>query len=163
MLNWQIGVAHLLPRFETVHDLESCLHINLLEMMADERTLDHWLPMLQDLHIQILSDNITVRFYLEHQRGMQSKDLCTIAVIIADKLHVSKIHLSCCHIPGRLTDIGGPLKQHPPCHGMDSLSEGVHCFTEQVPKHGGKSVCNREQQSTPSICFSLPRQTCSRE
>ena len=91
--------AHILPEFVTVHQLwtpqESLLHINLWEMLAVERAIDHWLPRLQGQHIQILYDNTTVCAYIQHQGGMKSKDLCMLAVRLVQKSHASQIELSC--------------------------------------------------------------------
>ena len=136
---------------------ESALHIDLLELMAVERALDHWLPYLRNHDIQILSDNTTVCSYLLHQGGMKSRYLCSLAVRVVSKLHASKIHLSCRHIPGHSVTFW-----HPSSHGMDTQSGGFWHDTEKVSQLGGRYVCNEVQQSTPSLCLPFPRSPSSR-
>ena len=104
---------------------ESLAHINLLEMMAVDRAIDYWLPILRSRHIQILSDNTTVCSYLLHQGGMKSRDLCSLAVRIASKLHASEIQVSCRHIPGRLNVIADDLSRNTPLATEWTLNQEV--------------------------------------
>ena len=58
---------------------ESTLHINILELLAVENALRHFLPILRGHTVGIYSDNTTALAYLKFQGGTRSASLNLVA------------------------------------------------------------------------------------
>ena len=49
-------------------------HINVLEMLAVQRVLEHFLPIVRGKMVLIATDNITVVYYIKRQGGTRSPE-----------------------------------------------------------------------------------------
>ncbi len=68
------------PTFGLWSEEESDLHINCLEMLAVCRTCQFFRPDIRGHHVLIRSDSRSVVSYINHQGGLVSKRLCTLAL-----------------------------------------------------------------------------------
>jgi hypothetical protein len=88
-------------------------HINVLEMLAMEEALFHWLPRFRGHVVQVLTDNSTVMYYIIKQGGTKSLSLCTLAWRILRWCKNNNISLVVKHIPGKRNVIADSLsRQH---------------------------------------------------
>ncbi len=67
------------PTFGLWSEEESGLHINCLERLAVCRACQFFLPDIRGHHVLIPSDSMSVVSYINHQGGLVSKRLCTLA------------------------------------------------------------------------------------
>ncbi len=67
------------PTFGLWSEEESGLHINCLEMLAVCHACQLFLPDIRGHHVLVCSDRRSVVSYLNHQGGLISKCLCTLA------------------------------------------------------------------------------------
>ncbi len=67
------------PTFGLWSEEESGLHINCLEMLAVCQACQFFLPDIWGHHVLIHSDKRSVVSYLNHEGGLVSKRLCTLA------------------------------------------------------------------------------------
>lgn len=81
-------------------DLESEKHINLLEFQAVFLCIRSFVLELENLTVQIFSDNITTVFYLNNIGGTRSPELCEIALQFWDFANTHKIQCIAHHVPG---------------------------------------------------------------
>lgn len=79
---------------------QSCMHINVLEMLAVKLALHHIAGHLCNVHIQLQVDNTTVVSYLNRMGGTHSELLNSLAQDIWVWAMNRKIHLSAVHIAG---------------------------------------------------------------
>lgn len=92
------------PVFGQWSDQEKCLHINCLEMMAVENALKCFLPLLQDQHVLVRSDNMSVVSYVNRQGGVRSRNLCNLTerILIWSQMHLRSLRAA--HVPGHLNE-----------------------------------------------------------
>jgi hypothetical protein len=81
---------------------ETLLHINVLELMAVERTLAHFLDIIQGKTVLVSVDNSTAVAYLKRQGGTRSNQLMAVTYRIFRMMEDHHVTLVCRHIPGRL-------------------------------------------------------------
>ncbi|KAK9541964.1 hypothetical protein VZT92_001972 [Zoarces viviparus] len=62
--------------------LDSSHHINLLELVAVEKVLNHFTPQLRGKHVMLGWDNTTVEVNLNRQEVVGSPALLTAAVSV---------------------------------------------------------------------------------
>ena len=87
------------------------LHINCLEMLAVERTLQHTPVTLRDKHISLHTDNMTVRAYLRKQGGTVSPNLNKFTGMVWRRLNRLNATLSVKHISGSLNVLADRLSR----------------------------------------------------
>jgi len=81
-------------------DLEKSYHINLLELLAVEKSLHHLIYSVEGKIVQVKSDNATTVAYINKQGGTKSPSLClhTRRLLLWCISH--NIALTAVHIPG---------------------------------------------------------------
>ena len=115
------------PAFGPWSAQESLLHINCLEMLADENALTRFLPRVHSHHVLIRSDNMAVVSYLNRQGGVRSRNLfrLTERILVWSQCHL--LSLRATHVPGHLNDGPDSLSRNPIPPGEWSL----HTLTVQ--------------------------------
>ena len=83
---------------------ERSLHINCLEMLAVEKALKHFLPLLRGHHVLVRSDNMSVVSYVNRQGGIRSRTLRALAERLLSWAQGPLRSLRAAHVPGRLND-----------------------------------------------------------
>ncbi len=90
------------PTFGHWSKAEKGFHINCLEMLADCRACQFFLPDLIGRHVLIRSDNMSVVSYINHQGGVSSKRLFILAERLLEWAQLNLCSLRAAHLPGRL-------------------------------------------------------------
>ena len=90
---------------------ESEMMINALEMMAAERTLQHFLPSLTSSRVEIRSDNMTVVANINKQGGLKSPTMYRLTRRVLLWCKDKKITLEARHIPGKLNVVADRLSR----------------------------------------------------
>lgn len=103
---------------------ETCLHIRLLELHAVQEVCRWVLPFTQNLHVQVMSDNMTT-VYINKRGGTQCPPLCIEAVnlwkwCICHNATVFSVHLS-----GVQNTLSDSLSRHFPRDHMWELHDLV--------------------------------------
>ncbi|XP_072319724.1 uncharacterized protein [Eucyclogobius newberryi] len=96
---------------------QSRLHINVLEFLAVELALRHFLPHLRGRHVMVRSDNTSVVFHINHQGGTGSVTLFRIAQRVLTWATPRLASLSAVHIPGVWNVSADFLSRHRPLPG----------------------------------------------
>ena len=94
--------------------IQKLMHINCLEMMAVQFSLEHFLSHLKNKNVLIRSDNTTVCQYINRQGGTKSPQLCSLTMklwLIALK---NNITLKAVHIMGKKNVLADTLSQEHP-------------------------------------------------
>ncbi len=89
---------------------ESGLHINCLEMLAVCQACQFFLPDIRGHHVLVSSESRSVVSYINHQGGLVSKRLCTLANDLLVWAQNNLCSLKATHVPGKMD------------HGADMLS-----------------------------------------
>ena len=90
------------PAFGSWSHEESHLHINCLEMLAVERALQSFQAILKGRHVLVQLDSMTVVSYINHQGGLSSSRLCTLAKRLLEWALPRLQSLKATHIPGKM-------------------------------------------------------------
>ncbi len=90
------------PTFGLWPEEESGLHINCLEMLAVCRACEFFLPDIRGHHVLIRSDSRSVVSYINHQGGLVSKRLCTLAKDLLVWAQTNLRSLKATHVPGKM-------------------------------------------------------------
>lgn len=137
------------PAFGTWMDAQALWHINCLELEAVSLALQSFLPLVEDRHVLVRTDNMTVVSYINHQGGIHSRPLQRLAerlLLWADR-HLLSIRAV--HVPGvqncgaDMLSRGGPINGEWRLHplmvrliwslfgeaeiDLFALAENVHC------------------------------------
>lgn len=153
-------------------------HINVLELMAVQLALEHFLPFLQGRHVLVRSDNTTVVYYINHMGGTRSRKLLTITRRLLVWAATRFCSLRATHIPGvrnvsadflsRQRPLAGEWRLHPAVSGayMGGLRQGRggplclqgnSSLSPLVPPDGrsiGSECSSPHLAKNPSVCFS---------
>ena len=86
-------------------------HINVLEMLAARRTLDHFKDQLRNRSVMLSSDNSTTVSYLQRQGGTKSLTLFRMTQEMYLWLLDNRITLYCKHVPGKLNVVADQLSR----------------------------------------------------
>lgn len=99
LTGWGAHISH-----HTVHGLwsttETSLHINVLELQAIRTACRHFLPLIKNQHVRIMTDNIACMFYVNRQGGARSHSLCSEAMKLWNWCLANHIHISAAYLPG---------------------------------------------------------------
>jgi hypothetical protein len=76
------------------------LHINVLELLAVEKSLKALLHLVQGKRVLVKSDNATTVSYINRQGGTRSESLCLQVISMLLWCHAEGVSLSAVHIPG---------------------------------------------------------------
>ncbi len=98
------------PTFGLWSEKESGLHINCLEMLAVCQSCQFFLPDIRGHYVLVCSDNRSVVSYINHQGGLVSKRLCTVANNLLVWAQTNLHSLKATHVPGKMN------------HGADMFS-----------------------------------------
>ena len=79
---------------------EAHLHINLLDMIAVQNVLSHFIHQLSHKDVLVMSDNTTVVSYINRQGGTRSHSLLQIVRVMLLWAHDHQLTLRARHIPG---------------------------------------------------------------
>ncbi|CAC5387703.1 unnamed protein product [Mytilus coruscus] len=93
-------------------ETQQSLHINILELDAVHRTVQHFLPQLQGQNVLIKSDNTTLVQYVNKQGGTRSIDLCFKTWDLWKIAIIKKIVLRVAHIAGRKNILADQLSRN---------------------------------------------------
>ncbi len=80
----------------------SGLHINCLEMLAVCHACQFFLPDIRGNHVLVRSDSMFVVSYLNHQGGLVSKPLWTLAYDLLVWAQTNLRSLKATHVPGKM-------------------------------------------------------------
>lgn len=92
-------------------------HINVLEMMAVQLALRHFLPVLQDRHVLVRSDNTTVVHHINHLGGTRSWRLVALSRELLTWAAPRFLSLRAAHIPGTVNVVADFLSRQQPQPG----------------------------------------------
>ncbi|XP_067681438.1 uncharacterized protein [Haliotis asinina] len=81
-------------------DSEKLWHINNLELQAVILAVRHWLPIVSNTKLLVVSDNSTVVWVIRNQGTTRSKQLLDQMLVLADLLDSNGITVTVRHIPG---------------------------------------------------------------
>ena len=110
-------------------------HINVLEMEAVHRCLIHFLPLVQNQSVLLLSDNLTVVCYLNKQGGTRSPRLCSMSLNILQWCDEHGVVLIAKHLAGALNIVADQLSRSDQILPSEwSISSGI---LSQVWSHFG--------------------------
>ncbi len=90
------------PTFGLWSEEESGLPINCLEMLAVCHACQFFLPDIRGHHVLIRSDSRSVVSYINHQGGLVSKRLCTLAKNLLVWAQTNLRSLKATHVPGKM-------------------------------------------------------------
>nr|XP_054606384.1 uncharacterized protein LOC129166858 [Nothobranchius furzeri] len=130
-------------------------HINYLELLAVFLALRRFLPFLSGHHVLVRTDNTTTVAYINHQGGLRSMRLHTLArrLILWCSRHLLSIRAT--HVPGVLNRGADLLSRGTPLYGDWSLHPAV---LEQIWIRFGTAVvdlfASKENAQCP-LFFSL--------
>ncbi|XP_077054610.1 uncharacterized protein LOC143706527 [Siphateles boraxobius] len=96
------------PVFGLWSDQERRFHINCLEMIVVENALKRFLLFIQDHHVLVRSDNMSVVSYINRHGGVRSRSLCYLRERLLVWSQCDLRSLRAAHVPGHLND--GPDK-----------------------------------------------------
>lgn len=110
---------------------EKAPHINLLELEAIVRVLNHFLPSLQGQKVLVRCDNVTVVQYINKQGGTKSPSLCMRIWQLFMILIQNNIELKAAHIAGTSNILADHLSRRKILPTEWSLNNQVvnHLFT----------------------------------
>ncbi|XP_053403191.1 uncharacterized protein LOC128558294 [Mercenaria mercenaria] len=80
---------------------QKLMHINCLEMMAVQFSLQHFLSHLKGCNVLIRSDNVAVCQYINHQGVTKSVQLCKLTMKLWTLALENKISLKAVHVMGK--------------------------------------------------------------
>nr|XP_016847900.1 PREDICTED: uncharacterized protein LOC107982642 [Anolis carolinensis] len=80
--------------------IELSLHINALELLAVEKALKSFAPLVKNRVVQLITDNTTVKFYVNKQGGTHSQTLLSIVSRIWEWCIRRHVFLVVIHLPG---------------------------------------------------------------
>jgi len=90
---------------------ERTKHINVLELMAVVRTLQHFVEQVEGRKVLLSTDNSTTVAYIRRQGGVRSRELYQQTVVLYDFIDQHNIELTAKHIPGRLNILADRLSR----------------------------------------------------
>ncbi len=90
------------PTFGFWSEEELGLHINCLEMLAVYQACQFFLPDIRGHHVLVRSDSRSVVSYINHQGGLVSKRLCTLANDLLVWAQNNLRSLKAMHVPGKV-------------------------------------------------------------
>ncbi|XP_067317662.1 CREB-regulated transcription coactivator 3-like isoform X2 [Anolis sagrei] len=105
--------------------VEAALHINLMELLAVEKALKSFEPILRCQVVQLMTDNTTVMFYINKQGGTHSKELLKITLRVWNWCIERRIHLLAIHLPGEQNVLADFLSRNPLTHHEWTLNRQV--------------------------------------
>ena len=105
------------------NDLETKFHINVLELLAVERSLHSFQKLVKGKVILVQSDNSTTVAYINKQGGTHSHSLCIHTIRLINWCRERAISLTAIHIPGVINILA------------DDLSRGKTSNTEWILNH----------------------------
>ena len=97
-------------------------HINLLELEAVRRALDHFHPQIRNRSVLVRTDNTTVVAYINRQGGTRSKRLWSLTRLLLEWCMKHRISLQAVHLPGSQNSIADRLSRLRGSHTEWSLS-----------------------------------------
>ncbi|KAK5905122.1 hypothetical protein CesoFtcFv8_006620 [Champsocephalus esox] len=92
------------------------LHINVLELLAVWRVIQHFAPLLWNHHVMIRTDNKTAAAYINRQGGVRSAQLLDTARRLSCWARTHMLSIRAVYIPGELNRRGprqGDWSLHP--------------------------------------------------
>nr|XP_060620947.1 uncharacterized protein LOC132768763 [Anolis sagrei ordinatus] len=90
---------------------ERQLHINALELIAVEKALRAFKPIVYNHTIQVVTDNTTIKYYLNKQGGTHSQTLLSIATRIWEWCIEERVFLIAIHLPGQDNTLADSLSR----------------------------------------------------
>ena len=111
----RLRVDHVIPSGDQVSgqwpERLKMNHINWLEMRAVALVLRHFLPVIQNSHVMLHTDNSTVAAYIRRQGGTKSLSLTEEVSDLLNWARRNSITLSVSHISGNLNVIADRLSR----------------------------------------------------
>ncbi|CAC5404484.1 unnamed protein product [Mytilus coruscus] len=133
-------------------ETQQSLHINFLELEAVHRTVQHFLPQLQEQNVLIKSDNTTVVQYVNKQGGTRSIDLCYKTWDLWQMAIKNKIVLKAAHIAGRKNILAGQLSRNKIFATEWKLNDQVfQTFFFNMRDSNDRLVCIGRQSQSSSV------------
>lgn len=143
---------------------ETTWHINKLELLAMQKTVVHFLPLIRGKVVMFHSDNSSAFAYLQNQGGTHSLPMFRLTWNVLLFCQQHGITLLVGHIPGRLNVLADSLKVEKASdhrHGVVSAPQhSVPNVLHLVHSRAGP-VCNSSQQQADGICVSSARSSGS--
>jgi len=87
------------------------LHINVLELLAVRKVLEHFAEELRGMTVMVASDNSTTVAYIRKQGGTRSRKLLKVTQELYQWLEMYNIVLKSRHVPGRLNVLADGLSR----------------------------------------------------
>ena len=137
--------------------------INARELLAIERALKWFAPLLVGASVAVFADNSTAVSYLRNQGGTHSSLLNSIAQRILRWAEDQSVVISPQFVMGKQTQcVGGRSFSPEPDLGLrvDAEAGGLHGSVQEVAGVN-RPVCNITKSPMFTIFFSLPRSQCS--
>lgn len=100
-------------------------HINVLELRAVRRALQHFLPCLRGKHILVRTDNTSVVYHINHQGGVRSAQLLAESQALLVWAAPRLSSLRAMYLPGDCNQIADSLSRWSPSPGEWSLHPEV--------------------------------------
>ena len=91
---------------------QSALHINVLEMLAVQKTLTRFRSQLTNRTVMVRSDNTTVCTYINKMGGTKSPHLCFLTIDLLQWCRDNGIILRSLHLPGEDNQLADVLSRH---------------------------------------------------
>lgn len=90
--------------------LSQC-HINMLELTAVQNALLSFLPAVRGKDVQVATDSMAMKYYLNKQGGTGSRALCKLLMSLWDWCVHNRVWISAIHIPGELNTRANALSR----------------------------------------------------
>ena len=91
--------------------IEKQYHINVLELLAVWKVLEHFVDDLSGTSVLVATDNSTTTAYISKQGGTRSQEMLEITTRFYEWLEEAQITIKCRHIPGRLNVLADQLSR----------------------------------------------------
>ena len=120
--------AHLTSHqtFGTWSPRQRSLHINNLELLAVHLALQHFLPLVINKVVIVMTDNTTVVGQIKNQGGTHSRSLYRQTVLLLEWADSKRITLVPRHIPGHLNVVADRLsRRHQTINSEWTLSQQI--------------------------------------
>ena len=145
--------------FGTWSPLQRSLHINNLELLAVHLALQHFLPLVINKVMIVMSNNTMVISQIKNQGGTHSQSLFRQTVLLLEWVDSRRITLVLRHIPGHLSMVADCLsRRHQIINSEWPWSQQIlHHMWHLMGPAPCRPLCHVENRPPAHVRLSTPR------